>query len=432
MLIIVDRWCSRAFPNMIVILLLTTSVWAAGDCSMEIVQQASFNEFLQFAILNCDRGDAITKVTMKGTQPLSPFDCLVRFNAMNQGQNPIPDKGACRDDFLRLFQFISTISFADAGFEYENTTKIISFNYEGFDTTVDGFEEFMDRTGHPVVLNACDPNYVRRQSLAGFYRNAIAGILSDGTRDYNVDSVEADGFSDSQYQPLSMGLCVGCYQAFLDFVQEGVMDPKSQQFSFSNFPSNILAKCVYDPQGHDCMSSTQVQQLRSDFTQCAGSNLQVDFLGPLCTKDVSLKIHDINLFNRAVFCTINHHPFVPGCETWNTDYLILPGELLSDCVICVADLVADVKSILNTTRNATLSYACSSMEDSSSAACINELGSSAVAFSNCAGISIEDLKLAKNINLGSPMEGVGSNPSVSSSQRYALPEMFLLILWLFM
>ena len=392
---------------------------AAGDCSLEIVRQASFNEFLSFALLNCEAGDPITNLTMNGSHPLEPVTCLTQFNSKNSGQYPIPDKGACRDDFLQLLQFISRIPLADAGFKYDNTTGVVSFNYEGFDSTIAGFEEFMDRTGHPVIINACEPNYVRRQSVAGFYRSAMVGILGDGTRDYNIYSVEAAGFIGGQYQTLADGLCVGCYQTFLDFVQAGTLDTHSNQFSFSNFPSNILAKCVYDPEGPDCVSSPQVHRLRSDFTQCAGSNLQVDFVGPLCTPQVSSKIQEMRLFSTAVFCTINHYPFVPGCEDWQTQLALLHNQLLSDCVVCVTDLIQDVQSILNSTRNVTLKTACSSLDSIGEPACITELGIALSIFSDCAGIPIADLKVSYDFNSPSPMEDGNMRQSSSSSVIFA-------------
>jgi len=363
---------------------------------------------------------------MNGTVPLPPLTCLSEFIAKNLGQNPIPDKGACRDDFLELIQFISKISLAKAGFKYDKQTGDVLFNYEGFDSTIAGFEEFMDRAGHPVIVNACEPNYVRRQSVAGFYRSAIVGILADGTRDYNTDSVEAAGFSGGQYQPLAMGLCVGCYQTFLDFVQAGTLDPHSNQFSFANFPSNILAKCVYDPEGPDCVSSPQVHRLRSDFTQCAGSNLEVDFVGPLCGQQVSLKIHDMHIFNKAVYCTINHYPFVPDCETWNTDLSVLGNELLSDCVSCVFDLISDVQILLNSDSNSKLKDACNSLDAVVGPACMKELGIAPVTFSNCAGIPIDDLKATYQLNSPNTMGGDSVLQTSSSSATFFPGSLFIL------
>ena len=386
-------------------LLTAIGIWgldlchAAGDCSLEIMQQATFNGFLPFALRNCGAGDPITNLTMSGLLPQSPVSCLAAFELLNTGPNPIPDKGACRTDFLSFLSFIGAIRLEQSGFSYDDTSDVISLNDEGFDALVAGLNDFTDSAGHPVVLNVCEPNYVRQQSVKGFFRHSIANILGDGTRDYNTDSVETEGFTDGSYQPLEAGLCSGCYQTFLDFVQAGTMDADTRQFSFSNFPPFILAKCVFNPQGDDCMNSLQIQKVRTDFKLCAGNNLEVDFVGPLCQAQVSNQILELRLFNKAVFCTLNNHPNVPGCETWDTEYRILPGTLLSDCVDCVIDLVTDVDNLLvDVTDGSKLLSACSSLDDVSSTPCLEELGSVADAFAACSGLSINQLITSSKLN----------------------------------
>lgn len=371
---------------------------AAGDCSLEIVQQATFNGFLKFSLLNCEAGDSVTHLTIIGTLPLSYQTCLDAFNLVNHGPYPIPDRGACHVDYLDLLAVINQISLKEAGFAYDQTSGVLSLNYEGFDATAGAFSNFMSRAGHPVVLNACDPNYVRRQSVSGFYYDAVSGILGDPTRDYNVNSVEAAGFVGGQFQPLDTALCVGCYQGFLDFIQAGTRDSSSNQFSFINFPSVLLAQCVRDPDGAECTTSPQMDRARSNFAQCAGGNLQVDFVGPLCGESVSRKILQGRYFERAVVCTINDHPNVPDCVNWDSDYRRLPGDLLSDCVACITDLVSDILSILEQSRADNLGLFCGSIESVSSSACLQRLGTVPRAFSDCIGVSIDHLSMTSNMD----------------------------------
>lgn len=385
-----------------VLLTLLDKASAAGDCSLEIVQQSTFNGFLQFALLNCDAGDPITNHTMNGTSPLNPRTCLDAFGLVNSGPSPIPDRGACQAAFLDLLSVISRITLQRTGFAYNRTTGVVSSNYHGFSATAAAFSDFLYRTGHPVVLNACDSNYVRLQSISGFYSQAVFKILGDGTRDYNLNSVQAAGFTGGQMQPLATALCVGCYQSFLDFIQAGSMESRtvgssSNQFSFLNFPSVILAQCVHNPQGGECMNSPQMLGARSNFSKCAGGYLEVDFLGPLCGESVSQKILEGKYFERAVVCAINDHPNAPGCESWKSDYIRLPGDLMSDCVVCVTDLLSDINLLLNKTNADMIRRNCGNFETVVSSACIQQLGHVARAFSECIGVPIENLSISSNI-----------------------------------